>query len=214
MLEEKELAQEVKAESTPTDSPKEERKARPQGDRPHGDRPRGDRKGDRKGGPRRPREEVKEYEEVVVEINRIAKTVKGGRRMRFSALVVIGNKKGKYGFGTGKAQEVPDAIKKALEAAKRNTFELNIIKKGNTIAHEVIGQYGACKVFLKPAPAGTGIIAGGPVRAILELAGIKNVVSKVYGSRAPINIIRATQNGLSSLKSYSEVKALRAKAEE
>ena len=214
MLEEKELAQEVKAESTPTDSPKEERKPRPQGDRPHGDRPRGDRKGDRKGGPRRPREEVKEYEEVVVEINRIAKTVKGGRRMRFSALVVIGNKKGKYGFGTGKAQEVPDAIKKALEAAKRNTFELNIIKKGNTIAHEVIGQYGACKVFLKPAPAGTGIIAGGPVRAILELAGIKNVVSKVYGSRAPINIIRATQNGLSSLKSYSEVKALRAKAEE
>lgn len=214
MLEEKELAQEVKAESTPTDSPKEERRVRPQGDRPHGDRPRGDRKGDRKGGPRRPREEVKEYEEVVVEINRIAKTVKGGRRMRFSALVVIGNKKGKYGFGTGKAQEVPDAIKKALEAAKRNTFELNIIKKGNTIAHEVIGQYGACKVFLKPAPAGTGIIAGGPVRAILELAGIKNVVSKVYGSRAPINIIRATQNGLSSLKSYSEVKALRAKAEE
>jgi small subunit ribosomal protein S5 len=213
MLEEKELAQEVKAESTPTDSPKEERKPRPQGDRPHGDR-RNDRKGDRKGGPRRPREEVKEYEEVVVEINRIAKTVKGGRRMRFSALVVIGNKKGKYGFGTGKAQEVPDAIKKALEAAKRNTFELNIIKKGNTIAHEVIGQYGACKVFLKPAPAGTGIIAGGPVRAILELAGIKNVVSKVYGSRAPINIIRATQNGLSSLKSYSEVKALRAKAEE
>lgn len=213
MLEEKELAQEVKAESTPTDSPKEERRVRPQGDRPHGDR-KNDRKGDRKGGPRRPREEVKEYEEVVVEINRIAKTVKGGRRMRFSALVVIGNKKGKYGFGTGKAQEVPDAIKKALEAAKRNTFELNIIKKGNTIAHEVIGQYGACKVFLKPAPAGTGIIAGGPVRAILELAGIKNVVSKVYGSRAPINIIRATQNGLSSLKSYSEVKALRAKAEE
>lgn len=211
MLEEKELAQEVKEAPTAPETPKEENKER----RPHGDRPRGDKKGnDRKGGPRRPREEVKEYEEVVVEINRIAKTVKGGRRMRFSALVVIGNKKGKYGFGTGKAQEVPDAIKKALEAAKRNTFQLNIVKKGSTIAHEVIGQYGACKVFLKPAPEGTGIIAGGPVRAILELAGIRNVVSKVYGSRAPINIIRATQNGLSNLKSYSEVKVLRAKSEE
>ena len=155
-----------------------------------------------------------ELEERVVAINRVTKVVKGGRRLRFAALVVVGDRNGRVGFGTGKAQEVPDAIKKALEAAKRNTFELNIIKKGNTIAHEVIGQYGACKVFLKPAPAGTGIIAGGPVRAILELAGIKNVVSKVYGSRAPINIIRATQNGLSSLKSYSEVKALRAKAEE
>jgi small subunit ribosomal protein S5 len=161
---------------------------------------------------RRPREEVKEYEEVVVEINRIAKTVKGGRRMRFSALVVIGNKKGKYGFGTGKAAEVPDAIKKALEAAKKNTFQLHIVK-GATIAHEIIGKFGACEVFLKPAPEGTGIIAGGPVRAILELAGIRNVTSKVYGSRAPINIIRATNNGLQNLKSYAQVQALRAKAE-
>ena len=207
MLEEKET---VVKEEKPAPEKKE---GRPEG-RPEG---RGDRrapKGDRKGGPRRPREEVKEYEEVVVEINRIAKTVKGGRRMRFSALVVIGNKRGKYGFGTGKAQEVPDAIKKALEAAKRNTFQLHIVKKGDTLAHEVLGQYGACKVFLKPAPEGTGIIAGGPVRAILELAGVRNVVSKVYGSRAPINIIRATQNGLASLKSYSEVRALRAKAPE
>lgn len=207
MLEEKEtVSVENKPEEAKGQSPKEDR--RPRGDRPHGDRPRGDRKG-----PRRPRaEEVKEYEEVVVEINRISKTVKGGRRMRFSALVVIGNKKGKYGFGTGKAAEVPDAIKKALEAAKRNTFNLHIVK-GGTIAHEVIGKYGACNVFLKPAPEGTGIIAGGPVRAILELAGIRNVYSKVYGSRAPINIIRATQNGLANLKSYAQVQALRAKPE-
>jgi len=204
MVEEKEtvVASEVEA-------PKEEKPAAPERRERRNPRER-----DRKGGPRRPREEVKEYDEVVVEINRIAKTVKGGRRMRFSALVVIGNKKGKYGFGTGKAQEVPDAIKKALEAAKRNTFTLHIVKKGDTIAHEVLGEYGACKVFLKPAPEGTGIIAGGPVRAILELAGIRNVVSKVYGSRAPINIIRATQNGLASLKSYSDVRALRAKHEE
>ena len=214
------MAEELKVEATAVPAEKTEApKERPQGDRPHGPRPQGQRPhGDRphgKGGrpDRRPRaEEPKEYEETVVEINRIAKTVKGGRRMRFSALVVIGNKKGKYGFGTGKAAEVPDAIKKALEAAKRNTFELHIVK-GGTLAHEIIGKFGACSVFLKPAPEGTGIIAGGPVRAILELAGIRNVTSKVYGSRAPINIIRATHNGLSNLKSYKSVQALRAKAE-
>ena len=202
---------EEKVEKAPEVAPVEQHKEnRPHGDRPHGDRPHGKR-GDRP--QRRPRsEEVKEYEEVVVEINRIAKTVKGGRRMRFSALVVIGNKKGKYGFGTGKAAEVPDAIKKALEAAKKNTFEIHIVK-GDTLSHEVIGKFGACSVFLKPAPEGTGIIAGGPVRAILELAGVRNVTSKVYGSRAPINIIRAAHNGLSSLKSYKQVQALRAKAE-
>ena len=173
------MAEELKVEATAVPAEKEEapKENRPQGDRPrgprppHGDRPHG--KGPR--GERRPRaEEPKEYEETVVEINRIAKTVKGGRRMRFSALVVIGNKKGKYGFGTGKAAEVPDAIKKALEAAKRNTFELHIVK-GGTLAHEIIGKFGACSVFLKPAPEGTGIIAGGPVRAVLELAGIRNV---------------------------------------
>ena len=214
------MAEELKVEATATPAEKTEApKERPQGDRPHGARPQGQRPhGDRphgKGGrqDRRPRaEEPKEYEETVVEINRIAKTVKGGRRMRFSALVVIGNKKGKYGFGTGKAAEVPDAIKKALEAAKRNTFELHIVK-GGTLAHEIIGKFGACSVFLKPAPEGTGIIAGGPVRAVLELAGIRNVTSKVYGSRAPINIIRATHNGLTNLKSYKSVQALRAKAE-
>jgi small subunit ribosomal protein S5 len=214
------MAEELKVEATAVPAEKVEApKERPQGDKPHGQRPQGQRPhGDRphgKGGrnDRRPRaEEPKEYEETVVEINRIAKTVKGGRRMRFSALVVIGNKKGKYGFGTGKAAEVPDAIKKALEAAKRNTYEFHIVK-GGTLAHEIIGKFGACQVFLKPAPEGTGIIAGGPVRAILELAGIRNVTSKVYGSRAPINIIRATHNGLSNLKSYKSVQALRAKAE-
>ena len=218
------MAEELKVEATPVaeeKAPEVAPKEQPKGERPHGDRPRGDRphgKGDRphgKGGhDRRPRaEEPKEYEETVVEINRISKTVKGGRRMRFSALVVIGNKKGKFGWGTGKAAEVPDAIKKALEAAKRNTFELNIVKKGSTIAHTTVGKFGACQVFLKPAPEGTGIIAGGPVRAILELAGIRNVTSKVYGSRAPINIIRATTKGLTELKSYKQVQALRAKAE-
>lgn len=197
---------EAAAEVAPQEEPKLERGRVDRGER----RPRRD---DRRPQRRNGRlEEVKEYEEVVVEINRIAKTVKGGRRMRFSALVVIGNKKGKYGFGTGKAAEVPDAIKKALEAAKKNTFQLHIVK-GGTLAHEIIGKFGACEVFLKPAPEGTGIIAGGPVRAILELAGIRNVTSKVYGSRAPINIIRATNNGLQNLKSYAQVQALRAKAE-
>jgi small subunit ribosomal protein S5 len=212
MEEEKKLEAPATAEAkqAPEVSPKEAKENRPHGDRPRGDRPHGKR-GDRP--QRRPRgEEPKEYEEIVVEINRIAKTVKGGRRMRFSALVVIGNKKGKYGFGTGKAAEVPDAIKKALEAAKKNTYEIHIVK-GDTLSHEVIGKFGACSVFLKPAPEGTGIIAGGPVRAILELAGVRNVTSKVYGSRAPINIIRAAHNGLSSLKSYKQVQALRAKAE-
>ena len=217
------MAEELKVQATATPAEKApenaqaerpqgerpQRGPRPQGQRPHGDRPHG--KGPR--GDRRPRsEEPKEFEEAVVEINRIAKTVKGGRRMRFSALVVIGNKKGKYGFGTGKAAEVPDAIKKALEAAKKNTYEIHIVK-GDTLSHEIIGKFGACSVFLKPAPEGTGIIAGGPVRAILELAGVRNVTSKVYGSRAPINIIRAAHNGLSSLKSYKQVQALRAKAE-
>ena len=207
------VEEQVKVEAPVEEAPKEQEAKQ---ERPHGDHPRGERRPhgrDDRRGPRRGRvEEVKEYEEVVVEINRIAKTVKGGRRMRFSALVVIGNKKGKYGFATGKAAEVPDAIKKALEAAKKNTFELHIVK-GGTLAHEIIGKFGACEVFLKPAPEGTGIIAGGPVRAILELAGIRNVTSKVYGSRAPINIIRATNNGLQNLKSYAQVQALRAKVE-
>lgn len=174
---------------------------------------RDNKRGDRKGAPRERRDrrdEPKEFEERVVFINRVSKTVKGGRRMKFTALVVVGDHKGKYGFAVGKAAEVPDAIKKASEAAKKNTYKIHLVK-GATISHEIVGKYGACSVLLKPAPEGTGIIAGGPVRAILELAGVQNVCSKVYGSRAPINIIRATNQGLNNLKSYKVMKELRGK---
>ena len=150
----------------------------------------------------------KEFEERVVKINRITKVVKGGRRMRFAALVVIGNGKGKYGFGTGKSTEVPEAIKKSLDDAKAHLKSLPIVKNG-TIPHVVEGEFGATKVFLKPANAGTGIVAGGPVRAILELAGIKNVYSKVYGSRCATNIIKATAAALDKLKTRESVKAAR-----
>ena len=172
---------------------------------------RGDYRPRREGGrPNRRHEEAKEFEERVVNINRVSKTVKGGRHIRFAALVVIGDGKGRYGYGTGKAGEVPDAIKKAQEAARRNMFKITL-SKGDTLSHEIIGKFGACNVYLKPAPEGTGIIAGGPVRAILELAGVKNVYSKVYGSRAPINVIRATNDGLAHMKSYRQVKILRGK---
>ena len=208
MEEEKVVVDEqAQAEAPVVEAPKEERA--PRGDRrPHGDRrgPRPDRKGERK-----PREQVKdEFEERVVYINRVSKTVKGGRRMKFTALVVVGDKKGHYGFALSKAAEVPDAIKKASEQARKKLYNLHLVK-GNTISHEIVGKYGACNVYLKPAPEGTGIIAGGPVRAILELAGVQNVCSKVYGSRAPINIIRATHQGLSNLKSYKEMQSLRSK---
>ena len=158
---------------------------------------------------RQPRKEVvKEYEERVVQINRVTKVVKGGKRMKFSALVVIGNGKGKFGFGTGKSGEVPDAIKKAVEKAKRQVVDVKIVK-GNTIPHEIIGKFGATTVFLRPAPEGTGIIAGGPVRAVIELSGIKNVYSKVHGSRTKINVIRATYDALVNQKDYKAVMALR-----
>jgi len=157
---------------------------------------------------RRTAPEAKEYEERVVYINRVSKTTKGGRRLRFSAVTVVGDGKGKYGFASAKAAEVPDAIKKSLDKAKKDTHMVNIVGD-DTIAHEIVGRFGACKVFLKPAPAGTGIIAGGPVRAILELAGIKNVYSKVYGSRTALNVLRATDNGLQNLKSREEVIRLR-----
>ena len=206
MEEEKVVATPATEEAqAPVDAPKEgERRDR---------RPRGDRRAP-KGGDKRERrdrrDEPKEFEERVVFINRVSKTVKGGRRMKFTALVVIGDRKGRYGFALGKAAEVPDAIKKATEAAKKNLFKLHLVK-GNTISHEVVGKFGACNVYLKPAPEGTGIIAGGPVRAVLELAGVQNVCSKVYGSRAPINIVRAVNQGLESLKSYKETRALRSK---
>ena len=189
------------------EAPKEGKEVRrPRGDRRDDRRPRGDRR-DR----RERRDEPKEFEERVVFINRVSKTVKGGRRMKFSALVVVGDGKGRYGFAVGKAAEVPDAIKKASEAAKKNVYKIHLVKKGSTISHEIVGKYGACSVYLKPAPEGTGIIAGGPVRAVLELAGVRNVCSKVYGSRAPINIVRATNQGLNNLKSYDQMKVLRSK---
>jgi len=162
---------------------------------------------------RRPRrvEREKEFEERVVVINRVSKTVKGGRRMRFSALVVVGDKKGRVGFGTGKANEVPDAIKKALEDAKKNVFRVPLVNNGTTIPHEVTGVYGAGEVFLRPATEGTGVIAGGPVRAVLELAGITDVLSKCIGSRTPINVVRATITALKSLKTVNGVAKLREK---
>lgn len=172
------------------------------------DRRPGDRRGGRRfNGPRKPI--VKEYEERVVRISKVTKVVKGGKRMKFSALVVVGNGKGKYGYGLAKSGEVPEAIKKAIASAERDIHVLPIAKN-DSIRHEVEGEYGATKVFLKPAPAGTGIVAGGPVRAILELAGIKNVYSKVYGSRFSLNIIKATVLGLSQLKSETPKQELEA----
>ena len=169
-------------------------------------------KNDKKGAKTRaPRKEKdNRFEERVVSINKVCKTVKGGRKLRFSALVVVGDKKGYVGFGTGKAAEVPDAIKKALEAARKNLYKVPMIK-GDTIPHEIYGEFGSSKVFMKPAQEGAGIVAGGPVRAVLELAGVRNIYSKVYGSRAPINIVRATINGIENMKTVSNVDTLRGK---
>lgn len=195
------------AEERPTERPRQSRQGGGrQGGQP-GQRPGGRQQGRRRQhGRRRP---VKDYTERVVHINRVAKTTKGGRRLRFTAVVVVGYGKGKYGFGNAKAQEVPDAIKKAIEVARKNTFTVELVK-GDTIAHEIVGRFGASRVFLKPAPEGTGVIAGGPVRAVLELAGVRNVYSKVYGSRTPLNVIKATDNGLRNLKRADEVARLRA----
>ncbi len=176
-----------------------------------GDRKIGDHKGrpgERRGGRGGFRREEDEYQDRVVDINRICRVEMGGKHVRFDALVVIGDGKGHYGFALCKSGEVPDAIKKSLTAAKKELFTLHIAK-GGTIQHEIIGTFADTKVLLKPAPVGTGIIAGGAVRAILELAGIKNVYSKVYGSRTPINVIRATHAGLQSLKEYDKVMLLR-----
>ena len=148
-----------------------------------------------------------DLDDQVVAINRITKVVKGGRRMRFAALVVVGDRNGHVGFGTGKAQEVPEAIRKASAAAQKNLIEVPIV--GTTIPHEVIGTFGGGRIMLKPAVEGSGVAAGGAVRNVMELAGVGDVTSKRLGSNTPINVVRATFEGLKSLKSADEVAKLR-----
>ena len=151
-----------------------------------------------------------EYEERVVALNRVSKTVKGGRVMKFAALVVIGDQKGTIGVGQGKAAEVPDAIRKAIEDAKKNMVTISL--KGSSIPHETIGEFGAGRVLLKPAPDGTGVIAGGAVRAVVEVAGIKDIRTKCLRSRNPQNVVNATVEGLKSLRSAEQVAAVRGKS--
>jgi len=155
--------------------------------------------------------EPKEFEDVVVSINRVSKTVKGGRRMRFAALVVVGDKKGRVGFGMGKAAEVPDAIKKATEAATKSVFRVKLVEDNRTVPHVAVGEHGASQVFLSPAAPGTGVIAGGAVRSILELAGVSDVLSKVIGSRTPVNVVYATLDALSQMRTVEEVAKIRDK---
>jgi small subunit ribosomal protein S5 len=151
-----------------------------------------------------------EFEERVVNINRCAKVVKGGRRFSFSALVVVGNKNGKLGVGTGKAKEVSECIRKATEAAHRNLFEVKV--NDGTIPHDIKVKYGATKVFMQPASAGTGVIAGASARAVLELAGVHNILTKTYGSTNPKNVVQACIDGLLSMRDKNDFAKLRGQA--
>ncbi|AEA00392.1 MULTISPECIES: 30S ribosomal protein S5 [Aerococcus] len=152
----------------------------------------------------------KKIEDRVVAINRVTKVVKGGRRMRFAALVVVGDGEGHVGFGTGKASEVPAAINKAIENGKKNMIAVPLA--GTTIPHEVIGKFNGGRVMLKPAKVGSGVAAGGPIRAVVELAGIADITSKSLGSNTPINMVQATIQGLAELKDPKEVAQLRGKS--
>ncbi|MBR3929588.1 MAG: 30S ribosomal protein S5 [Clostridia bacterium] len=158
------------------------------------------------------REQVSEFKEKLVYINRVAKTVKGGKNFRFSTLMVVGDEKGRVGCGMGKAVEIPEAVRKGIEDAKKQM--INVSLDGTTIPHEIVGVFGTGRVLLMPAPEGTGVIAGGPVRAVIEACGIKNIRTKSIGSNNPVNMVKATLAGLKQLRNAEEVAKLRGKTVE